>query len=182
MKIKDIEDIVSEVLFTEDQLYERLDELAAQIDAEYEGKEPPVLLGVLRGAAPTVHELSKRLKTKVLFDWIAISSYQNATRPTGDFLVEKSLTLDVSGREVIVIDEIFDTGNTFAWIQDRLKDSSATKIEFFALLEKKERHLHDIKPKYIGFQVPDKFVTGFGLDYYQQYRNLMGIVILKVNA
>jgi hypoxanthine phosphoribosyltransferase len=182
MQIKDIEDAVSEVLFTEEQLDARFDELAAQIDAEYEGKEPPVLIGILRGAAPTVHELSKRLKTKVLFDWIAISSYQSATAPTGDFLVEKNLTLDVTGRDVIVVDEIFDTGNTFAWIKNKLKDSGATKVEFFALLEKKERHLHDLEPKYIGFEVPNKFVTGFGLDYHQEYRNLMGIVILKVNA
>jgi hypoxanthine phosphoribosyltransferase len=182
MHIKDVEDIISEVLFTEEQLDARFDELAVQIDAEYEGKKAPVLIGVLRGAAPTVHELSKRLKTKVLFDWIAISSYQSATAPTGDFSVEKHLTLDVAGRDVIIVDEIYDTGNTFAWIKDKLKDSGATNIDFFALLEKKERHLHDLNPKYIGFQVPNKFVTGFGLDFHQEYRNLMGIVILKVNA
>ncbi|MDR1034052.1 MAG: hypoxanthine phosphoribosyltransferase [Bifidobacteriaceae bacterium] len=179
MEVKDVANNISEVLFTEEQLYARLDELAAEIDAEYEGKEPPVLVGILRGSVPVTYELAKRLKTNVRFDWVAISSYQDSMTSTGKFLIEKDITLNLQGKNVIVVDDIYDTGDTLLWMKGRIKDAGATNVDLFALLEKPEVHKHSFKPKYVGFEVPNKFVVGFGLDFRQQYRHLRAICVLS---
>jgi hypoxanthine phosphoribosyltransferase len=137
MEVKDVANNISEVLITEEQLNARLDELAAQIDAEYVGKEPPVLLGILRGSVPVVYELAKRMRSNVRFDWTAVSSYQDSMTSTGKFIVEKDLTLNVQGKDVIIVDEIYDTGETLLWVKKRVMDSGAKNAEHFALLEKK---------------------------------------------
>jgi hypoxanthine phosphoribosyltransferase len=179
MEVKDVANNISEVLFTEEQLEARFDELAVQIDAEYEGKEPPVLIGILRGAVPTVYELAKRLKTNVRFDWVAISSYQDSMTSTGKFLVEKDITLNVQGKDVIVVDDIYDTGDTLLWMKGRIRDAGAANVDLFALLEKTEMHKHNFKAKYIGFEIQSKYVVVFGLDFRQQYRHLRAICVLS---
>ena len=159
------------ILFTEEQIRERAKRLAEQIMEDYKGEEV-VLVGTLRGAVVWMADMMKEITMKNLtIDFIVASSY-SGTNTTGVVKISKDLTEDVTGKHVIVVEDIVDTGITLSKVVDYILAKGAKSVEICALLNKPSRRIVDIKPKYLGFDIDNLFVVGYGLDYEQKYRNL----------
>ena len=159
------------VLFTEKQIHERLAELAEQITADYEGKDL-LIVGILRGAVMVMADLSRRLHLPVQMDWMAVSSYGSGTKSSGVVRILKDLDTDISGRHVLIVDEIIDSGLTLSWIKSNLESRKPASVEICSLLRKPDVVKVDIPVKYVGFDIPNEFVVGYGLDYAERYRDL----------
>jgi hypoxanthine phosphoribosyltransferase len=169
---------VGDVLLTEQQIRERLAELAAQIDADYAGRDL-VLLGVLKGAMMIMADLARLIgHDRLEVDWITVSSYGDDTSSSGVVRLLKEPDLDLTGRNVLVVDDITDSGLTLSWLLDHLRGREVASVEVVSLLRKPELVKHPVPVKYLGFDIPDAFVAGYGMDYAQRYRNLPYIVIL----
>jgi hypoxanthine phosphoribosyltransferase len=168
------EDISSElehVLLTEEQIRHRLLELAAQIDADYAGKDL-LLVGVLKGAVMVMADLARSLSHSVDMDWMAVSSYGSGTTSSGVVRIMKDLDADLNGRNVLVVEDILDSGLTLSWLLKNLTSRGPASVEVFTLLRKPDAQKVNVSPRYIGFDIPNEFVVGYGLDYAERYRNL----------
>jgi hypoxanthine phosphoribosyltransferase len=159
------------ILVTEDELARRMAELAAEIDADYQGKEI-LLVGVLKGAVMVVADLSRHLHTPLSMDWMAVSSYGAGTKSTGVVRILKDLDADVTGRDVLIVEDIIDSGLTLSWLRENLLSRGAASVEIATALRKPEALKVQVEVKYVGFDIPNEFVVGYGLDYAEHYRQL----------
>ena len=166
------------ILFTQQQLEKRVDELAEEINNLY-GDKPVFLVSVLKGSAPFTVDLMKRLKMEVTLDFMAASSYGEGTDSTGHLTITKDITLDIKDRDVIVVEDIVDSGFTLTKIKEMLKGRGAKSVRIAAMLSKPSRRKVQIDTDFLGFEIPDEFVVGYGLDYAEKYRNLPYIAILS---
>jgi len=169
---------IKEVLFTEEQLQEKVRELGAILTEEYEGKFP-LAIGILKGAIPFMGDLMKEIDTYVEIDFMDVSSYGNATVSSGEVKIIKDLNTSVEGRDVLIIEDIIDSGKTLKYLIDLLKYRKAASIKIVTLLDKPTGRKVDLKADFVGYEVPDAFVVGYGLDYAEKYRNLPYIGVLK---
>lgn len=171
-------DDLQEILVTAEQLDQRLNEMAAQIDADYQGKEI-LIVGVLRGAVMVMADLSRKLHTSLEMDWMAVSSYGSGTKSSGVVRILKDLDHDVNGRDVLIVEDIIDSGLTLAWLKTNLESRGAKSVKIATALRKPEAAKVDVEVSYVGFDIPDEFVVGYGLDYAEKYRNLPFVGTLK---
>ena len=169
---------IKEVLISEEQLQEKARELGDTLTRDYEGKYP-LAIGVLKGAMPFMGDLMKRFDGYVEMDFMDVSSYGNATVSSGEVKIVKDLNASVEGRDLLIIEDIIDSGLTLSYLVDLFKYRKANSIKIVTLLDKPTGRKVDLKADYIGFEVPDAFVVGYGLDYAEKYRNLPYIGILK---
>jgi len=166
-----VEGDLAHVLLTEDQIHARIKELAAQIDADYAGRDL-LLVGVLKGAIMVMADLARSLERSTDMDWMAVSSYGSGTTSSGVVRILKDLDLDLTGRNVLVVEDILDSGLTLSWLLKNLTSRGTESVEVFTLLRKPDAIQVRIDPRYVGFDIPNEFVVGYGLDYDQKYRNL----------
>lgn len=164
-------DVLTDVLIPADRIRSRLAELAGQIAEDYAGRDL-LLVGVLKGAMMVMADLSRALPFSVEIDWMAISSYGSGTRSSGVVRILKDLDADVSGRDVLVVEDIIDTGLTLSWLVSNLESRGPASVRVCTLLRKPDAAALDVDVSYVGFDIPDAFVVGYGLDHAQQYRNL----------
>ncbi len=169
-----VENDLVNVLFTEKQIHDRLDELAAEIEADYVGKEL-LIVGVLRGAVMVMADIARAFTRHVEMDWMAVSSYGSGTKSSGVVRILKDLDTDISGRHVLIVDEIIDTGLTLSWLTANLTSRSPASVAICTLLRKPEAQRMPVDVKYVGWDIPNEFVVGYGLDYRERYRNLRDI-------
>jgi hypoxanthine phosphoribosyltransferase len=169
-----VENDLVNVLFTEKQIHDRLDELAAEIEADYVGKEL-LIVGILRGAAMVMADIARAFNRHVEMDWMAVSSYGSGTKSSGVVRILKDLDTDISGRHVLIVDEIIDSGLTLSWLTANLTSRSPASVEICTLLRKPEAQRMPVDVKYVGWEIPNEFVVGYGLDYRERYRNLRDI-------
>lgn len=164
-------DDLEKVLISEEQILARLDELGAQIWRDYEGKEL-LLVGVLKGAVLVMADLMRALPGSAPMDWMAVSSYGSGTKSSGVVRILKDLDTDVTGKHVLIVEDIVDSGLTLSWIQANLASRSAASVEICTLLRKPDAAKVEVDVKYVGFDIANEFVVGYGLDYSEHYRNL----------
>jgi hypoxanthine phosphoribosyltransferase len=162
---------LEKVLLTKEQLDERLGQMAAEIDADYAGEEL-LLVGVLKGAVMVMADLARKIHTPLEMDWMAISSYGSGTKSSGVVRILKDLDTDIIGRNVLVVEDIVDSGLTLSWLMANLGSREPKSLKVAALLRKPDAAKVDIDAAYVGFDIPSEFVIGYGLDYDQKYRNL----------
>jgi hypoxanthine phosphoribosyltransferase len=178
MDLAHVENDIVNVLFTEDQIKAKLAEMAARIQVDYEGKDI-LMVGVLRGAVMVMADLARALDCHVEMDWMAVTSYGSGTKSSGVVRILKDLDSDISGRHVLVVDEIIDTGLTLSWLISNLSSRSPASVEIATLLRKPEAQTMPVPVKYVGWDIPNEFVVGYGLDYRERYRNLRSIGTLS---
>jgi hypoxanthine phosphoribosyltransferase len=169
---------IKEILFSEEVLTKRIKELADEISTDYKGKEL-VVVGILKGSVIFAAELIKNISIPCEIDFMAVSSYGNSTETSGVVRILKDLDSNIEGKNILIVEDIVDTGVTLAYLLKYLKARKANSIEIVALLNKQARRVSDLEVKYIGFEVPDGFIVGYGIDYAEKYRNLPFIGILK---
>lgn len=173
-------DDVESVLITEDRIAARLDELAAEVDRDHSARDADLLLvGVLRGAVFTLSDLARRLTTPCAVDFMACSSYGSSTTSSGVVRILKDLDTEIEGRHVLLVEDIVDTGLTLDYLLKNLRSRRPASVEVFTLLSKPSRREVDLPVRYVGFEVPDVFVVGYGLDYDERYRSIRHIVTLR---
>ena len=165
-------------LFTEAQIHARIKEMAEEIEADYEGRDL-LIVGILRGAVMVMADLARALDRHIEMDWIAISSYGSGTKSSGVVRLLKDLDTDITNRHVLIVDEIIDTGLTLSWLVNSLGSRNAASVEIATLLRKPEALTMSVEPKYVGWDIPNEFVVGYGLDYNERYRNLRDIATLS---
>jgi hypoxanthine phosphoribosyltransferase len=171
MDAKHVEEDLVNVLFTEEQIEDRLEELAVEIEKDYEGQDI-LLVGVLKGAVMVMADLARHFGRHVEMDWMAISSYGSGTKSSGVVRILKDLDTDISGRHVLVVEDIIDTGLTLSWLVANLASRGPASVEICTLLRKPEAQRMTVEVKYVGYDIPNEFVIGYGLDYDEKYRNL----------
>ena len=177
MEPRDIDGDLTEILIEETEIRARLAEMSRQIEADYAGKDL-LLVGVLKGAVMVMADLARELVHPVTMDWMAVSSYGSGTQSSGVVRILKDLDTDLHGRHVLIVEDIIDSGLTLSWLRGNLESRGAATVEICALLRKPEAAKVIVDVKYEGFQIPNAFVVGYGLDYAEQYRNLRGIGVL----
>jgi hypoxanthine phosphoribosyltransferase len=166
-----VEGDLVEILFTEEQIHTRLRELAEQIEKDYDGKDI-LLVGVLRGAVMVMADLARSFGRHVEMDWMAISSYGSGTKSSGVVRILKDLDTDITNRHVLVVEDIIDTGLTLSWLVSNLSSRGPASVEICTLLRKPEALQMAVDVKYVGHDIPNEFVVGYGLDFAERYRNL----------
>ncbi|GGF35585.1 hypoxanthine-guanine phosphoribosyltransferase [Halobacillus andaensis] len=169
---------IEKILISEEEIQSKCKELGAQLTEEYEGRFP-LAIGVLKGAMPFMGDLLKRVETHLEMDFMDVSSYDGGMRSTGEVKIVKDLDTSVEGRDLIIVEDIIDSGLTLSYLVDLFKYRKAKSIKIVTLLDKPEGRTSHIKADTVGFEVPDEFVVGYGLDYNEKYRNLPYIGILK---
>lgn len=169
---------IQEVLVTADQIRERIAELAKEIDAFYADKNL-LLIGVLKGAVPFMADLSRAMSLPVTQDWMAVSSYGSGTVSSGVVRILKDLDADVKDRNVLIVEDIIDSGLTLSWLTANLKARGAASVEIVTLLRKPDAAKVEIAVRWVGFDIPNAFVVGYGLDYDERYRSLDGVGVLS---
>jgi len=167
-----------EVLVDEVRLQARIKELGRQITADYQGKDV-ILVGILKGALPFLADLMRAIELDVSYDLMAVSSYGASTKTSGTVRIIKDLDEEIEGKDVIIVEDIVDTGLTLNYLLENLRSRKVNSLKICTLLDKPSRRKVDIKPDYNGFEIPDVFVVGYGLDYAEKYRNLPYIGVLK---
>ena len=174
MDAADVDGDLVNILFTEKNILTRLEEMASEIEADYEG-EDLLIVGVLRGAVMVMADLARSFNRHLEMDWMAVSSYGSGTKSSGVVRILKDLDTDITGRHVLIVDEIIDTGLTLSWLVNSLSNRNAASVEIATLLRKPEALTMPVEPKYVGWDIPNEFVVGYGLDYRERYRNLRDI-------
>nr|WP_200942027.1 hypoxanthine phosphoribosyltransferase [Angustibacter sp. Root456] len=164
-------DDLAQVLIPEERILARLAELAEQIDADYAGRDL-LLVGVLKGAVMVMADLARALHHPAEMDWMAVSSYGSGTRSSGVVRILKDLDGDITGRNVLIVEDIVDSGLTLSWLVSNLRSRKPESVEICTLLRKPEAAKVEVDVKYVGFDIAPEFVVGYGLDYDQRYRNL----------
>ena len=177
MQAIDVKDDIKNVLFTKEEINAKVAELAARIDEDYAGKDV-LLVGVLKGAIMVMADLSRALKGHYTMDWMAVSSYGSGTKSSGVVRILKDLDTDLVGRDVLIVEDIIDSGLTLAWLQQNLISRGAAPVEICALLRKPKVVKADVNVKYVGWDIEPEFVVGYGLDFAEKYRNLDCIATL----
>jgi len=168
-----------EILLSNEQITARIKELGAEISNDYEGREP-ILIGVLKGAFVFMADLARAVDLKMSVEFMAVSSYGKAQKSSGEVRIIKDLDVAVEGKDLILVEDIVDTGLTLSYLLQNLQSRGANSVRLATLLDKPEpRIVKDLKIDYCGFQVPNKFVVGFGLDAAERYRNLPFIAVVK---
>jgi hypoxanthine phosphoribosyltransferase len=167
-----------EVLISEQRIQARIKELGAEITRDYAGRNP-LLIGVLKGACFFLSDLLRAIDTRLSIEFMAISSYGSSTRTSGEVRIMKDLDVPIEGRDILVVEDIVDTGLTLSYLLSNLESRGAASVKLVALLDKFERRQKEVKIDYLGFQIPDEFVVGYGLDFAERYRNLPFIAVLK---
>jgi len=177
MELAGVADDLTEVLYTEQQILDKIAELARRIEADYAGQRP-LLVAVLKGAVMVMADVARELKMHVDVDFMAVSSYGSSTESSGVVRILKDLDSDLAGRHVIIVEDIIDSGLTLAWLKANLLSRGPASLEILALLRKPEAAKVQVDVKYFGFDIPNAFVVGYGLDYAERYRNLRGVAVL----
>ena len=167
-----------EPLFTAEQIQMRIAELGAEIARDYAGRNP-LLLGVLKGACIFLSDLMRAIDIPLGVEFMAISSYGAATRTSGEVRIVKDLDVAVEGRDLLIVEDIVDTGLTLSYLMANLRSRGAESVKLAALLDKHERRERAVEINYLGFPIPDAFVVGYGLDFAERYRNLPYIAVLN---
>ena len=162
---------LAHVLYTKEEIQARIEELAAQIDADYEGRDI-LVVGVLKGAVMVMADLVRALKSHLTMDWMAVSSYGSGTQSSGVVRILKDLDSDLMGKHVLIVEDIIDSGLTLSWLKSNLESRGPASVEICTLLRKPEAAKVQIDVKYVGMDIPNEFVVGYGLDYAEKYRNL----------
>ncbi len=168
---------LEKVLLTEDEIQSRIADLAHDITRDYKGRDL-LLVGVLKGAVMVMADLSRALNRHVETDWMAVSSYGSGTKSSGVVRILKDLDTDLTGRHVLVVEDIIDTGLTLSWLVANLRSRGPASVEICALLRKPEAAKTAVDVRYVGFDIPNEFVVGYGLDYAERYRNLRVVATL----
>jgi hypoxanthine phosphoribosyltransferase len=168
---------LDQTLLSEEQIQRRLGELARQIEADYDGKDL-LLVGVLKGAVMVMADLARSLERHVSMDWMAISSYGSGTTSSGVVRILKDLDTDITGRHVLITEDIIDTGLTLSWLVANLRSRGPESVNICTLLRKPDAQRMAVDVRYVGFDIPDEFVVGYGLDYNERYRNLRSVATL----
>ncbi len=171
MDAPDVDGDLLEVLLTEEQIRSRLRDLAREIERDYQGRGV-LLVGVLKGALMVMADLSRELGRHVETDWMAVSSYGSGTKSSGVVRILKDLDTDISGRDVLIVEDIIDTGLTLSWLVSNLRSRGPASVEICTLLRKPDALQMSVDVKYVGYDIPNAFVVGYGLDYAERYRNL----------
>ncbi|MFN8048969.1 MAG: hypoxanthine phosphoribosyltransferase [Ancrocorticia sp.] len=171
MDARDMGQDLEKVLFTEEQINDKLVELAAQIDEHYAGRNI-LVVGVLRGAVMVVADLVRKIHSPVAMDWMAVSSYGSGTKSSGVVRILKDLDTDITDREVLIVEDIIDSGLTLSWLKSNLESRGARDVRIATMLRKPEAAKVEISVDFVGFDIPNEFVVGYGLDYAEDYRHL----------
>ncbi|MGO1412823.1 hypoxanthine phosphoribosyltransferase [Microbacterium sp.] len=177
MRAADITDQLTDVLVTEEDINAKLAEIARQVESDYAGKKL-LLVGVLKGAAMVMVDFSRHLSREIEMDWMAVSSYGAGTKSSGVVQIRKDLDTDLGGYHVLIVEDIIDSGLTLSWLLKNFAERGAESVEVFALLRKPEAVKVEIDCRYLGFDIPNEFVVGYGLDFAEKYRNLRDVAIL----
>jgi len=168
---KDMGADLEKVLVSEQQIHDRLLELAVRIDADYSGRDL-LLVGVLKGAVMVMADLARALRSKAEMDWMAVSSYGSGTKSSGVVRILKDLDKDITGRDVLIVEDIVDSGLTLSWLVANLGSRGPASVEVCTLLRKPAAAKVAVDVRYVGFDIEPEFVVGYGLDYAEKYRNL----------
>jgi hypoxanthine phosphoribosyltransferase len=172
-----VEKDLAQTLLTEEQIRTRLVALSRDIERDYDGRDL-LLVGVLKGAVMVMADLARALQRHVEMDWMAISSYGSGTTSSGVVRILKDLDADISGRHVLVVEDIIDTGLTLSWLIANLRSRGPESVEICTLLRKPDAVRMSVDVRYVGFDIPNEFVVGYGLDYDERYRNLGSVATL----
>jgi hypoxanthine phosphoribosyltransferase len=172
-----IENDIERVIVSEVDLQARIKELAAQVDADYAGRDI-LLVGVLKGAVMAMADLTRAMQRHLEMDWMAVSSYGSGTKSSGVVRILKDLDRDITGRNVLIVEDIVDSGLTLSWLKSNLESRGAANVDILAILRKPEAAKVEVAVKYVGFDIPKDFVVGYGLDFDEKYRNLPFIGVL----
>lgn len=173
--------LIKATLVSEQQIKERIAELGKQITADYKGTRP-IVIGILKGAWIYLADLLREVDLDVDVDFMSVSSYGSGTLTSGTITIVKDLSVDVTGRDVLIVEDIVDSGLTLARLKDLMRDRNAKSVEISTLLSKPSRRKVEVDVKYIGFEIPDEFVIGYGLDFDEKYRTLRDICVLAEEA
>ena len=171
MQPDNVEGDLAHVLLTEEQISDRIAAIAAEIDEAYQGRDL-LLVGVLNGAVMVMADRARALSIHANMDWMAVSSYGSGTTSSGVVRILKDLDGDVEGRDILIVEDILDSGLTLSWLLKNLRSRKPASLEIFTLMRKPDAVKVDVEPRYVGFDIPNEFVVGYGLDYAQRYRNL----------
>lgn len=173
-----MEKIIKSILVSEEEIAEKVKELGQQISKDYKGKDL-ILVGILKGAAIFMSDLARKIDMPVAMDFMAVSSYGKTSLSTGEVRIIKDLDHSVENKDILIIEDIIDTGYTLAYLTDNLNKRGANSVKICTLLDKPERRKVDVPVDYLGFAIPDEFVVGYGLDYAEKYRNLPYVAALR---
>lgn len=179
MQASDVRTDITKVLLTREQIDHRLDEIAARISSDYRGDSQLLLISVLKGAVNTLVALTQRLSIQAPIDFMSLSSYGSGSESSGEVTVRSDLTTDVRGRDVLIVEDIVDSGYTLTWLTAELRRRGARSVRIMALLSKPARRTHEVTIDYLGFEIPNDFIVGWGMDYDEKYRNLDCIAVLS---
>jgi hypoxanthine phosphoribosyltransferase len=172
-----VQNDIERIVVSEEQLQSRLKEIAAQIERDYAGQDL-LLIGVLKGAVMVMADLSRHINRHVEIDWMAVSSYGSGTKSSGVVRILKDLDRDITGRNVLIVEDIVDTGLTLDWLRTNLESRGAKSVEIMTVLRKPDSAIVRVDVRYVGFDIPKDFVIGYGLDFDEKYRNLPFIAVL----
>jgi hypoxanthine phosphoribosyltransferase len=167
-----------ETLISADQIRDRIAEIGRDIARDYDGRNP-LMIGVMKGAIIFISDLLRATNLKLCIEFMAISSYGASMRTSGEVRIMKDLDVPIEGRDILVVEDIVDTGLTLSYLLANLKSRGARSVKLVALLDKFERREREVTIDYLGFKIPDAFVVGYGLDFAERYRNLPFIAVLK---
>ncbi|MDD2446913.1 MAG: hypoxanthine phosphoribosyltransferase [Tissierellia bacterium] len=173
-----MDDVIKEVLISEDEIHKRIKELGNEITNDYKGKDL-VVIGILKGAVIFMSELVKNIDLPITMDFMSVSSYGKSSISTGEVRIIKDLDFSVEGKDLLIVEDIIDTGLTLNYLSELLEKRGANRVRICTLLDKPERRTVGVRVDYLGFEVPDEFVVGYGLDYAELYRNFPFIGSLK---
>lgn len=168
---------VERVIVTEEQIKSKVAELAARVDADYKDQDL-LLVGVLKGAIMAMADLTRAMQRHIDMDWMAVSSYGSGTKSSGVVRILKDLDRDITGRNILIVEDIVDSGLTLSWLRANLLSRGAASVEILAILRKPEAAKVEVECKYVGFDIPPDFVVGYGLDFNEKYRNLAFVGVL----
>ena len=168
---------VERVIVSQEQLQSKVAELAARVDADYKDRDL-LLVGVLKGAIMAMADLTRAMQRHIDMDWMAVSSYGSGTKSSGVVRILKDLDRDITGRNILIVEDIVDSGLTLSWLRANLMSRGAASVEILAILRKPEAAKVEVDCKYVGFDIPPDFVVGYGLDFNEKYRNLSFVGVL----
>ncbi len=177
MDLASVQSDIDKVIVNEEQLQNRLKEIARQIENDYKDQDL-LLIGVLKGAVMVMADLTRHINRHVEIDWMAVSSYGSGTKSSGVVRILKDLDRDITGRNVLIIEDIVDTGLTLDWLSQNLRSRGAGSVEIMTVLRKPDAAIVKVDVRYVGFDIPKDFVIGYGLDFNEKYRNLPFIAVL----
>jgi len=178
MEFEDVNSDIESVILTKEQIAEGIARIAREIENNHSG-HTPLLIGVLKGAVMVMADLARELHIPVEMDWMAVSSYGASTKSSGVVRIVKDLEISLEGRHVIIVEDIVDSGLTLSWLLENFESRQAASVSVATLLRKPDAMKVDVPIDYLGFDIPNDFVVGFGLDYAESYRNLSGVGVLK---